>query len=130
MPDRPCACEGHTLDRMIQPTVLAILAAGPVHGYALVEQLQVSPLMRGSRPNDTGVYRLLAGLERQGLVSSRCADSKLGPRKRVFQLTRSGRVCLKKWLVTLDAYRRDLEQLTCIMRERAAAVLQRATDLS
>ena len=53
MTDRPCACEGPTLDRLIQPTVMAMLAAGPLHRYALVEQLEISPLMKGSRPNDT-----------------------------------------------------------------------------
>ena len=123
--DRPCACEGHPLDRLIQPTVMAMLAAGPMHGYALIEQLEISPLMKGSRPNDTGVYRLLAMLERQGLVSSRSADSTLRPKRRVYQLTSSGRACLKKWLATLDAYHRDVGELASILRELSAKEINR-----
>ena len=65
---RPCACEGRTLDRLLQPTVMAILARGPRHGYALVAELSGSPLMKGVKHNDTGAYRLLGVLEEPGLV--------------------------------------------------------------
>jgi DNA-binding PadR family transcriptional regulator len=118
--DRPCACEGNTLDRLIQPTVMAMLAEGPLHGYALVERLEFSPLMKGSKPNDTGVYRLLAMLEQQGCVSSCCAKSALGPKRRIYQLTPSGQACLKKWLTTLEEYHRNVGELAAILRGLSA----------
>ncbi len=117
---RCCACEGHTLDRLLQPTVLALLAGGPQHGYALVERLSESPLLDGTKPDDTGVYRLLKVLEGQRLVRHEVAESELGPSKRVYELTDSGRVCLNKWIPTLDRYQRAIVKLARIMRKAAS----------
>lgn len=119
-PERCCACEGHTLDRLLQPTVMALLSEGPAHGYALVERLKVSPLMKGSKPDGSGVYRLLGALEDQGHVSHRVAESELGPSKRVFELTESGRQCLKNWIGTLECYQQDIVKLVEMMRASAA----------
>ena len=114
---RCCACEGDTLDRLLQPTVMALLAGGPQHGYALVERLSKSPLLKGKKPDDTGVYRLLKTLEGQRLVRQRMAESKLGPGKRVYELTHAGRKCLSKWTETLDDYRRAITKLVAMMRK-------------
>lgn len=113
---RVCACEGHTLDRLLQPTVMALLAEGPQHGYALVERLKDSPLMQGVKPNDTGVYRLLSTLEDQGLVAHQLAASDMGPSKRVYELTTRGRECLTKWMSTLDGYQRSIAELVNLMQ--------------
>lgn len=115
--DHPCACEGGTLDRLIQPTVMALLATGPQHGYSLVERLTTSPMMKGSKPDDTGVYRLLKALDKQGMVTSRLAESDRGPGKRIYQLTACGRTCLARWLATLEAYRQDIGDLLVMLRD-------------
>jgi len=112
-----CACEGHTLDRLLQPAVMAFLAKGPQHGYALLERLKDSPLMQGIKPNDTGVYRLLSTLEDQGLVAHRLAASDMGPSKHVYELTTHGRDCLTKWINTLDRYQRSITELVDLMRK-------------
>lgn len=114
---RCCACEGHTLDRLLQPTVMGLLAQGPQHGYVLVQQLSESPVLGGAKPNDTGVYRLLKTLEDQGLVCHEIAASDLGPSRRTYELTRSGRDCLAKWIVTLDDYQRSIAKLVRILRK-------------
>ena len=72
---RLCACEGKNLDRLLQPTVMALLVEGPQHGYALVDRLKDSPLMKGCKPDDTGVYRLLSLLQKQRLVRQRVAEA-------------------------------------------------------
>jgi DNA-binding PadR family transcriptional regulator len=95
---------------------MALLLEGAAHGYALVERLKESPLMRGSKPDGTGVYRLLGTLEDQGYVSHRVAESELGPSKRVFELTESGRQCLEKWICTLECYQQDIVKLIEMMR--------------
>lgn len=115
-PERVCACEGHTLDRLLQPSVMALLFEGPAHGYALVERLKDSPLMKGNKPDGTGVYRLLGTLEDQGYVSHRVAESELGPSKRVFELTEAGGQCLDKWVCTLECYQQDIAKLVEMMR--------------
>jgi DNA-binding PadR family transcriptional regulator len=122
-PTRVCACEGHTLDRLLQPTVMAILAKGPMHGYALVEQLKESPLMRGSKPNDTGVYRLLNVLEEQGVVTHHLEESPLGPSKRVYALSDSGHACMKKWISTLQGYQQGIGELIERMQAAEQSVL-------
>ena len=114
---RCCACEGHTLDRLLQPTVMALLAEGPQHGYALVQQLSESPLLKGKKPDDTGVYRLLKILEDQRLVCHEATESKLGPSKRTYELTDSGRECLSKWIDTLEDYHRAIAKLVTLMRK-------------
>ena len=120
MPDkRSCACEGHTLDRMLQPTVMALLAEGPKHGYALVQRLGESPLLKGTNPDDTGVYRLLKALQDQRLVRNEVTVSELGPSKRTYELTDSGWECLNKWIDTLDDYHRTIAKLVALMRKAA-----------
>jgi len=117
---RRCACEGRTLDRLLQPTVMAFLVEGPQHGYALVERLKDSPLMKGAKPDETGIYRLLNTLEDQGLVTHRLTESELGPSKRVYELTDSGKDCLRQWIATLDDYQRGVRRLVAIMRKADA----------
>lgn len=114
---RTCACEGHTLDRLLQPTVMAFLVEGPLHGYALIERLKDSPLMKGNAPDPTGIYRLLNTLEEQGIVSHKWNDSGEGPAKRLYKLTPSGKKCMDKWTDTLDGYQKDIGRLVRMMRK-------------
>jgi DNA-binding PadR family transcriptional regulator len=114
---RICACEGQTLDRLLQPTVMALLAEGPLHGYAMIERLRDSPLMKGNAPDPTGVYRLLNTLEEQNMVSHAWSESEEGPAKRLYELTASGRKCLGKWIDTLDGYQKDVGRLVKMMRK-------------
>lgn len=108
---RKCACEGHTLDRLLQPTVMAILAKSPMHGYVILEELKQSPLMQGSKPDPSGVYRLLDTMEDQGMVRHELNASDKGPSKRVYELTGQGRKCLGKWAATLDEYGKSIAAL-------------------
>ena len=91
MPPRTtCPCEGGTFDRHLQPTILAYLADGPEHGYALADRLSGSPLMNGCRPDRPGVYRALVAMEGQGLVRHVVTASESGPAKRLYRLTLIG----------------------------------------
>ena len=121
MNDKPsCPCEGQTLDRHLQPTILAILADGPLHGYAIVERLAQLPLMNGCKPDRPGVYRALNAMERQGVVTHAWAPSENGPAKRPYELTSEGRACLGKWITTLNRYRQELGDLVAMMRRASA----------
>jgi DNA-binding PadR family transcriptional regulator len=121
MPDEPsCPCEGQTLDRHLQPTILAILTEGPLHGYAIVERLARSPLMNGCKPDRPGVYRALNTMEDQGVVTHTWTPSQNGPSKRLYDLTSKGRTCLTKWTATLDRYRQEIAELIAMMKRAAA----------
>jgi len=91
-----------------------------LHGYALIEKLKDSPLMKGNAPDRMGVYRLLSRLAEQGVVTHAWSESDEGPSKRLYELTPSGQDCLLKWIDTLDSYRKDIGRLTKMMRKSAA----------
>lgn len=114
---RICPCDGHTLDRLLQPLVMALLAEGPAHGYALVERLKESPMMNGASPDPTGIYRLLNNLEKFGLVTHAWSESEEGPSKRLYELTDSGKDCVNNWIGTLDRYRECIGKLIEMMRD-------------
>lgn len=79
----PEALKGH-LDTMI----LAVLTAGPLHGYAIIEQLKERSGGSLALPEGT-VYPALHRLEEAGCLSSAWSDS--GRRRRVYSLTRRGK---------------------------------------
>lgn len=79
----PEALKGH-LDTMI----LAVLAAGPLHGYAIIEQLKQRSGGSLTLPEGT-VYPALHRLEEAGYLSSAWSHS--GRRRRVYSLTGRGR---------------------------------------
>lgn len=70
--------------------ILQVLQWGPSHGYALSKAIRTNS---GERLKvDTGsLYPALHRLERKGWIAAEWKDSELGPRLRVYRLTRSGR---------------------------------------
>lgn len=77
--------------------VLAILAEGAAHGYAVhrVLETRFGDLLE---PNYGRVYQLLAGLERSGWVA--CSERRTGrrPPRRVYELSGRGADALAAWL--------------------------------
>ena len=106
-----CPCTGGTLDKLIQPAILAVLAKGPLHGYKLAERIGRMPLFRGQKPDLSGVYRALKAMERQDFVVSSWDLSENGPAKKSYQLTEAGGQCLLHWIETLEQYRQGITVL-------------------
>ena len=67
--------------------VLAVLAEGPLHGYAVIEALKQRSAGKLALPEGT-VYPVLHRLERAGLLASQW--SRNGRRRRVYRLTARG----------------------------------------
>jgi PadR family transcriptional regulator PadR len=94
--------------RWMEPFVLALLASGSEHGYAIVGQLAELGITNG--PIDVGqVYRTLRDLEKQGQVSSRWSTGS-GPARRDYRLTDAGVAALDEW--------------AAVMKERARLVAE------
>jgi len=69
--------------------VLAALAAGPAHGYAIIESIKRKSRQAFDLPEGT-IYPALHRLEQAGLLSSRWTTAESGRKRRVYALTRSG----------------------------------------
>jgi PadR family transcriptional regulator, regulatory protein PadR len=114
-----CPCAGGTLDKLIQPAILVVLSEGPLHGYRLAERIGLMPLLGGQKPDASGVYRFLKGMEHNGLVVSSWDTSESGPAKKAYQITPAGENCLRQWVNTLKQYR---DGITTLLRAAKKAV--------
>jgi DNA-binding PadR family transcriptional regulator len=110
-----CACSGRTLDRLLRPTVLALLAREKNHGYNVVHQLRELEMFTEVPPDTSGVYRALKSMEEEGLISSSWEFGDTGPAKKQYALTKDGKVCLKRWSETLQIYRTQIDGVLAIL---------------
>jgi PadR family transcriptional regulator, regulatory protein PadR len=71
----------------LDPLILAVLASGPLHGYAVIDELKERSGGAFDLPEGT-VYPALHRLERDGMLTSAWRDT--GRRRRVYRLTAKG----------------------------------------
>jgi transcriptional regulator len=81
--------EGEMLKGHLDMIVLAALAAGPAHGYAVIEEIRRKSRQAFDLPEGT-IYPALHRLEQAGLLASRWVTAESGRRRRVYALTRPG----------------------------------------
>jgi PadR family transcriptional regulator, regulatory protein PadR len=81
--------EGEMLKGHLDLIVLAALAAGPAHGYAVIEEIRRKSGQAFDLPEGT-IYPALHRLELAGLLSSEWVTAESGRRRRVYALTRRG----------------------------------------
>jgi len=81
--------EGEMLKGHLDMIVLAALAPGPAHGYAVIEEIRRKSGQAFDLPEGT-VYPALHRLEQAGLLSSKWVTAESGRRRRVYALTRQG----------------------------------------
>jgi PadR family transcriptional regulator len=85
--------EGEMLKGHLDMIVLAALAGGPAHGYAVIQEIRRRSGGAFDLPEGT-IYPALHRLEQGGLLSSRWTAGDSGRQRRVYSLTRSGRHAL------------------------------------
>jgi DNA-binding PadR family transcriptional regulator len=81
--------EGEMLKGHLDTIVLAALAAGPAHGYAIIEEIRSRSGGLFDLPEGT-IYPALHRLEAAGLLSSAWSKPGAGRRRRVYALTKRG----------------------------------------
>jgi transcriptional regulator len=81
--------EGEMLKGHLDMIVLAALAPGPAHGYAVIEEIKRRSGGAFELPEGT-IYPVLHRLEEAGLLSGRWVTADSGRRRRVYTLTRRG----------------------------------------
>lgn len=88
------------VERFIEPTLLLLLREQAMHGYELLER--VPELVPGEGTVDLGnLYRILRGLEDEGIVTSEWRGDLPGPARRTYRLTDAGRRLLGRWVEAL-----------------------------
>jgi len=97
VPMRPELLKGH-LDALL----LAVLEAGPQHGYAIIEAIRTGTNGTLDLPTGT-VYPALHRLERAGLIRSDW-HTVGGRRRRDYQLTRAGWTALREHRAVWDEF--------------------------
>lgn len=84
----------------MEPFVLALLAGGGAHGYAVIGDLEEMGIANG--PVDIGqVYRTLRDLEEAHLVTSSWSSEAQGPQRRAYELTAAGYAALDEWAAVM-----------------------------
>jgi DNA-binding PadR family transcriptional regulator len=104
-----CSCAGAKLDRLLQPVILAILAAESLNGYRVGKHLETIPAFKNRKPDISGLYRTIRELEQRGLIAQSAGSKE--PRSRVYHITSLGNVCLKRWVKTLINYQATLDDI-------------------
>jgi DNA-binding PadR family transcriptional regulator len=110
-----CSCSGRTLDRLLRPAVLALLAREKTHGYDVVQQLKELEMYSEVPPDTSGVYKALKSMEEEGIISSSWEFRDTGPAKKRYALTEDGKACLNRWAETLQIYRAQIDGLLTIL---------------
>ncbi len=106
-----CSCSGKSLNRLLQPALLALLLQERTHGYVLLQRLGELDFFASAPPDASGVYKALKEMELDGLVSSSWDLGASGPARRRYALSRDGKACLKQWAKTLETYREQIDGL-------------------
>ena len=83
--------------------VLAALAPGPAHGYAVIDAIKHRSGGAFDLPEGT-VYPVLHRLEQAGLLSSRWIKAESGRQRRVYALTRRGERALAEQRAVWDQF--------------------------
>lgn len=88
------------IERFIEPSLLLLLRERSMHGYELQDRL--SELVPEEGRVDVGnLYRILRGLEDDGIASSEWLADLPGPARRVYRLTPMGSRLLDRWVEAL-----------------------------
>lgn len=113
---KPCPCEGGTLVRFLQPTILALLDENPCHGYDLLQKIAGVKIWGDMSPDPSGVYRILREMEKKGIVKSEIVhNAGAGLGRKVYTLTEEGLKCKENWRTTLEQYQKDLDCVIALL---------------
>ena len=82
----------------MEPALLLALSEGPTHGYELADHLVE---VAGLDVDYGNLYRLLRGLEDDGIVTSEWQEDPKARSKRTYELTATGGRLLENWVGSL-----------------------------
>ncbi|MEY2552882.1 MAG: PadR family transcriptional regulator, regulatory protein PadR, partial [Ilumatobacteraceae bacterium] len=90
------------------PAILLLLSEEPRHGYGLAKGVHALQIGRVDRPS---VYRTLAQLEADGLVTSAADVPRAAQGRRIYSLTALGVQALRRWMGVIKQERDGLDRV-------------------
>lgn len=87
--------------------LLVLLRRSNLHGYEILKELRDE---FGIACDHGALYRTLRQLEERALIRSHWDAHDLGPARRIYELTDTGRSALVAWSDALGGYRASLEK--------------------
>ncbi len=84
----------HRKEKFLEICLLVLLASEPAHGYRLLEELVQFGYVADEVDAGT-LYRTLRNMEENNLVISAWEDSDLGPNRRKYNISETGRQVLQ-----------------------------------
>lgn len=109
---------GSEMRGMLRPFLLLLIHRRPAHGYDLIERLAAM----GVEDVEPGhAYRVLRGLERERLLTSRWVPSDAGPARRRYELTADGLAELRARMSGLARFGTVLDSFLVLWTEEPEA---------
>ena len=102
--------KGEALKGHLDLLLLAALAAGVAHGYAIITALRERSGGTFDLPEGT-IYPALHRLERAGFIAGRWQDTANGIRRRYYQITVRGRQALMDRLQEWQRFSRAMDSI-------------------
>lgn len=105
-----CTRKSHKMERFLEVCLLLLLYDEGGYGYGLIEKLKYFGFSQDEL-NVSTLYRTLRKMEKENLVSSLWEEGGQGPRRRVYEITESGRKNLDEWIKILEIRKARIEKL-------------------
>lgn len=105
-----CNDKHHKMERFMEVCLLLLLYEETGHGYGLIEQLSCFGFSE-EQLNVSTLYRTLRRMEKEGSVVSTWEEGGKGPKRRVYNITDSGKKELENWIQVLKGRKARIEKL-------------------
>lgn len=98
------------------PCLLLVLSKKDQHGYDLHSNLET--LIPDIEEYDPSIiYRLLRGMETEGIISSYQGAVSRGPKRRIYTITETGRRELYQWVEHLKNRRTEIDNFLSLFQQ-------------
>ena len=105
-----CKGKAPNIKRFMEISLLLLLSKGESHGYILAEKLTNFGFSKDELNIGT-LYRALRKMEKDSYIISKWKEGGQGPKKRVYQITETGKNTLTQLIEMLKNRKKRIEKL-------------------
>jgi PadR family transcriptional regulator PadR len=105
-----CNSKNHKMERFLEVCLLLLLYDEVGYGYGLIENLAFFGFSQ-DEINMSTLYRTLRKMENENLVTSKWEEGGPGPKRRVYEITETGKEELDQWIKILKVRKARIEKL-------------------